>query len=761
MNQPHDNRTKEALKYHSRNRPGKIEVTSTKPCVTASELSLAYTPGVAAPCLEISKNPEDAYKYTSKGNLVGVISNGSAVLGLGNIGPLAGKPVMEGKGILFKRFADIDVFDLEINESTVDGMVRTIKALEPTFGGINLEDIKAPECFEVEQQLIKELNIPVFHDDQHGTAIIASAALLNALTIIKKSINNIKIVFSGAGAAAMATANLIIELGANPLNITMCDSKGVIFKGRQDGMNKYKEKFALETKNRTLKDAIKNADVFMGLSGPNILNQEMIKLMSKTPIVFAMSNPTPEIFPEEVLAANKNAIVATGRSDYPNQVNNVLGFPFIFRGALDVRATEINLEMKLAAVYALANLAKEEVPDEVKLAYQNENFSFGRDYLIPKPFDTRVLTAVAPAVAKAAMDSNVAQIQIDDLNEYSSELEAKLGTSAIFMKSIRDNLKFLNRKNKKKLRVAFAEGSNSRVLNAVKMLLEHDLVEPVLLGYKDRVLEEMEKVNFTQHDSIEIITPSMDHRYEEFFLKYHSMKQREGVTIGRSMELMAQRNYFGAMLAREGHVDTFLNGPTQNYPECFIPINNVISTRGNVKAAGIYILIFKQRTIFLADCTVQINPSAQDLCEIAASTAELYKEMLNKEPQISFLSFSNFGSNRHPSAKKVSNAVALCKEQFPNLNCDGEMQADVAMNENILNNLFDFSEIPGPADILIFPDLNSSNISYKLLTQLSEATAIGPLLIPMNNSVNTLARTTTVSEIVNMTVITALMGHKK
>ncbi|MBI2521481.1 MAG: NADP-dependent malic enzyme [Bdellovibrio sp.] len=756
-----DQKYKAALDYHSQGRPGKIEVRSTKPFATSSDLSLAYTPGVAAPCLEIAKNSEDAYKYTAKGNLVAVVSNGTAVLGLGDIGALAGKPVMEGKGILFKRFADIDVFDIEINAPTIEEMVNTVKALEPTFGGINLEDIKAPECFEVERILIEKMNIPVFHDDQHGTAIIASAGFLNALEITKRKISEVKCVFSGAGAAAIACAKLFIHLGVRRENLIMCDSQGAIYQGRTKGMNKYKDEFAVNTYARTLADAFKGADVFIGCSAKGLVSQDMIKSMAKDPIVFAMANPDPEIYPDEVLAVRKDAIVATGRSDFPNQVNNVLGFPFIFRGALDVRATQINMEMKLAAVRALAALAKEDVPDEVKIAYGGENFTFGRNYLIPKPFDRRVLTRVAPAVARAAMESGVAKNPIKDFTEYALHLESRLSSGGEFLRYLRDNLRTLNKQLGRKITLAFAEGEDKKVLQAVKMLNDEGDIEPILLGRKDRISDVMKSIGLEELLGLKVIEPVDDSNYEKYSEDYCIMKQREGVSRAHAYEFMSLPNYFGAMMAMKGHVDAFMNGPSLSYPECFSPLMKVVGTQRGSRSNGIYIMAFKQRVLFFADCTAQINPKADDLSEIAASTAQVFRDIMKREPRVAFLSFSNFGSNEHSEARKVKEAVRLTKQKYPDLICDGEMQADVATNPQIMKNLFSFCTLDKPADILIFPDLNSANISYKLLTQLSEAHAIGPLLVPMAKTVNIIARTASASEIVNMSILTAIMAHKR
>ncbi|MFG1485750.1 NADP-dependent malic enzyme [Halobacteriovorax sp. RZ-2] len=748
-----------ALNYHSMGRPGKIEVVATKPCLTASDLTKAYSPGVAHPCLEIAKNPDDVYKYTAKGNLVAVVSNGSAVLGLGNIGAAAGKPVMEGKGILFKRFADIDVFDIEVEESTVDGMVNVVKALEPTFGGINLEDIKAPECFEIEKQLIEKMDIPVFHDDQHGTAIIAAAGFINALELSKKKIDKVKVVFSGAGAASMACAKLFFHLGVKPENLIMTDSRGVIYKGREDGMNKYKEEFANETDARTLGDAMVDADVFIGCSAKGVLTKDMVKTMAKSPIIFAMANPDPEILPSEVEEVRDDAIMATGRSDFPNQVNNVLGFPSIFRGALDVRARKINEEMKLAAVYALAELAKEEVPDEVKLAYQGEDFKYGKNYIIPKPFDTRVLVRLAPAVAKAAMDTGVARMNIDDLQEYSEHLASRLSASGAFMKTVRDRLASqIKARDGKKVKMVFAEGVNTRILHVAKTLAEGDTIQPILLGHPDDIRAKIKSLNLEDvlDDSIEIIRPRKAPNFKEFYTEYCEMKQREGVSLNAAEDLMIQENFYGSMMVKKGLADAFIAGPTLNYSDCLKPALSVIGAQAGKKAAGVFILVFKDRVLFLADTTVQPDPSAEDLVEIAKSTQHLYKSLMRREPRIAFLSYSNFGDSKLPGAKKMKTATKLAKEKYPELKIEGEMQADVAVNANIMDHLFDFSELGGSADILIFPELNSANISYKLLAQLSEASAIGPILAPMNQTVNIIQRTASIKEIVDSCRLTAL-----
>ena len=748
---------KSALEYHMQGRPGKIEIVSTKSTIGSSDLAKAYSPGVAWPCLEISKNPDDVYKYTAKGNLVGVISNGSAVLGLGNIGPAAGKPVMEGKGILFKKFADIDVFDIEIDEDSVEGMVRVIKSLGPTFGGINLEDIKAPECFEVEEQLKEIMDIPVFHDDQHGTAIIACAGFLNALEITGKKIQDVKVVFSGAGAAAVACARLFKSLGVPSKNLMMCDSKGVIYKGRAEGMNKYKDEFAIDTQARTLADAMKNADAFMGVSARGVLTKDMVKTMAKKPIIFAMANPEPEIYPDEVAEVRDDAIMATGRSDFPNQVNNVLGFPFIFRGALDVHASAINEEMKIAAVRAIAELAKQEVTEEVRLAYGNEDFTFGPNYIIPKPFDSRVLTTVTPAVAEAAMKSGVARKEISDLREYAANLQNRLGTTASFMKSLRDRLTATVNKRGNKIKMAFAEGANTRILQAAKILQEEGRIEPILLGNKKQILAKMDHLGLSDSLSdLEIIQPNESKYFEDFYRQYSAASQRNGVSLYHAEDVMVQENYFGSMLVKNNLVDSFIAGPTLDYASNLMPIVNVLGTKDSSRSSGIYIMVFKNRVLFLTDCTSQINPSSEDLAEIAANSAELFRFLMKREPRVSFLSFSNFGSNKHPEARKVRRAVSVTKSRYPNMIVDGEMQADVAVNKNILDKLFDFHTLSGETDILVFPDLNSANISYKLLSQLSEANAIGPILVPMNGAVNIIQRTAPVAEIINMCNLTAL-----
>lgn len=743
----------EALNYHSEGRPGKIAVTPTKPTLTSHELSLAYSPGVAIPCMEIARDEEEVFKYTAKGNLVGVISNGSAVLGLGNIGALAGKPVMEGKGVLFKKFADIDVFDIEVNESTVEGMVKVVEALEPTFGGINLEDIKAPECFEIEKQLVEKMNIPVFHDDQHGTAIIASAAFVNAVELVGKKIEDLKVVFSGAGAAALACANLFFKMGVRRENLFMCDSKGVIYQGREKGMNKYKDEIAVETKHRTMADAINGADAFIGCSMKGLLTKEMVKTMAKDPIIFAMANPDPEILPEEVAEVRDDAIMATGRSDYPNQVNNVLGFPFIFRGALDVRARKINDEMKLAAVHALADLAREEVPEDVKRAYGNEEFKFGRSYLIPKPFDKRVLTRVAPAVAKAACETGVAKLPIDDFEAYAGELAARLGVGQAFMKSLRDRI---DTKNKPK--IVYAEGQHTKILKAVNTIVQEGRIEPILIG-DPKVIKEKAELNQLYHlDKVEIIRPDQDERLGEFTDFFYNRRQRKGISKGYASELMEQGNYFGSMLVRKGYADGMVTGAARTYPECFKPVMQIIGTVKRKHAAGIIILVLKNKVMFLADCTVQFNPDAESLANTAVDTAQLYRYFTGSEPKVAFLSFSNFGSTNHPETVKMAKAAELAKELDPTLICEGEIQADVAVNKNLQEEMFPFNKLEGGADILIFPNLSAANIAYKLVSELGDADIVGPILAPLQKSINIVQRTSSVTQIINNSTLTAFMS---
>ena len=737
---------KDSLEYHSSGRKGKIEVISTKPCQTAADLSLAYSPGVAQPCLAIQQNPEDAYKYTAKGNLVAVVSNGTAVLGLGNLGALAGKPVMEGKGILFKRFADIDVFDIELDTENPDEIIKACQLLEPTFGGINLEDIKAPECFYIEETLKKTMKIPVFHDDQHGTAIISSAALINALELVGKKIEDIRIVVNGAGASANSCAKLAIALGVKPNNMIMCDTKGVIYKGRIEGMNPYKELFAADTHFRTLEEAAAGADVLFGLSAKGAFTKEMVASMAPNPIIFAMANPDPEITPENAHATRTDVIIATGRSDYPNQVNNVLGFPFIFRGALDVRATCINEDMKLAAVKALANLAREEVPDSVCKAYGNKKFSFGRDYIIPKPFDPRVLLHVAPAIAQAAMDSGVARQPIEDMAKYIEHLESTQGKSKETMRHI------INKAKSDPKRIAFPEGDNEKILRAAQILVEEGIAQPILIGDLKKITKKMADLNLDLN--VPIIDPADSDLTEPYADELYTLRQRKGLTRSEAERIMRRksRTHFGCMMVHMGDADTLIGGIDTHYPETIRPALEVIGKqKGLASVHGLYMMVFKKGVYFMADTTVSIDPTAEELAETAILAAEKAR-MLDIEPRVAMLSFSNFGSVNHPQTRKVKRAVEIVKDRAPELVVDGEMQSDTAVVSELLEG-FTFSKLKSPANILVFPDLSSGNISYKLLHHLGGADAIGPILMGMSKPVHVLQRGDDVDDIVNMAAI--------
>lgn len=742
----------EALDYHSEGKPGKIEVVPTKPYHSQRDLALAYSPGVAEPCLKIDKKKEDVYKYTAKGNLVAVISNGTAVLGLGDIGPEASKPVMEGKGLLFKIFADIDVFDIEVDCKDVDSFVNTVKAIAPTFGGINLEDIKAPECFEIENRLKEELDIPIMHDDQHGTAIISSAALLNALEIAEKKIEDIKIVVSGAGASAMACVKLYLALGAKLENIVMLDRKGVI---RKDSPNltKHKEMFASSRDIRTLEEAMKDADMFLGLSKADILNKKMIQSMAENPIVFALANPNPEIPYKEAMAARKDIIMATGRSDHPNQVNNVLGFPFIFRGALDVRATGINEEMKLAAVKAIAEIAKEPVPEEVNEAYDSRNLSFGREFIIPKPMDPRLLIAIAPAVAKAAMDSNIAQKPITDWGEYDLELSKRLGLDNKLIKNMTE------RAQRKPQRLVFAEADNYRVLKAAQIVKDENIAIPILLGSLERITPLIEENNL-ELDGVQIIDPKAP-ELRETRIKYGDVlfekRQRRGVTQYEARHKMRDRNHFGAMMVEQGDADAFISGITRNYPETIRPALQVIGTQKGVnKIAGMYILITKNGPLFFADTTINVNPSARDLADITALTAKSV-ERLKISPRIAMLSFANFGSSEFEESRKVAEAVKILHEEHPEIVVDGELQANFALSKELMKEKFPFSKLVNKkVNVLIFPNLSAGNIAYKLVQEIGEQEAIGPILLGLNKPVHILQLGSSVREIVNMATIAAV-----
>jgi malate dehydrogenase (oxaloacetate-decarboxylating)(NADP+) len=748
-------RKQDALDYHSQGRRGKIEVVSTKPCATQRDLSLAYTPGVAEPCREIAANPDDAYKYTAKGNLVGVVSNGTAVLGLGDIGPLAGKPVMEGKGVLFKRFADIDVFDIELNSHNPDDIIKAVQMLEPTFGGINLEDIKAPECFYIEEELKKVMNIPVFHDDQHGTAIISGAALVNALEVVGKKIDRVKVVFSGAGAAGMACARLYEKLGVRHENILFVDTKGVLFKGRTEGMNKYKEYFASDTNARTFAEAMKGADVFCGVSAKGIVTKDMVKSMADNPIVFAMANPDPEITYEDAVSVRDDLIMATGRSDYPNQVNNVLGFPFIFRGALDVRATAINDEMKIAASHALAKLAKEDVPDSVIRVYGGKRIEFGRDYIIPKPFDPRVLLWETVAVAQAAMDTGVARIPIADMEAYKDSLEARLGRTREMMRF------YILKAQKAPKRIVFPEGQEDKILRAANIIVEEKIATPILLGSRTIISQKISELGLDLED-VEVINPKKSPKFEEYVSGYFELRKRKGITRYVAERHMKTNNEFGMMMVRNGDADGLISGLTQHYPDTVRPALQIIGTKDGVRRiAGLYMLIFKNQTLFIADATVNIEPTAEDLAEIALLTAERVKR-IDVVPRIAMLSFSNFGSTQHPLTEKVRKATEIIKQRDPNLIVDGEMMADTAMSSEMLNELYPFSTLKEPANILICPDLTSANIAYKLLSRVGGASAIGPILLGIRRPVYLLTPGVEVNDIVNITAMAVFASqHEK
>jgi malate dehydrogenase (oxaloacetate-decarboxylating)(NADP+) len=739
----------DALEYHEQGRKGKIQVIPTKPTATQLDLSLAYSPGVAWPCKEIEKDPLLAYQYTAKGNLVAVISNGTAVLGLGNIGALAGKPVMEGKGVLFKRFADIDVFDLEVATEDPEELIRTVRLLEPTFGGINLEDIRAPDCFEIERRLKAEMNIPVFHDDQHGTAIISGAALLNALVVTGKRIEDVRIVFSGAGAAALSCAKLYEKLGARRENIVVCDSNGVVFKGRTKGMDPYKAEFAVPadtTELRTLADALAGADVFIGLSVAGVMTADMVRSMARDPIVFAMANPDPEIPYEEARAARPDVIVATGRSDYPNQVNNVLCFPFIFRGALDVRATDINDAMELAAVRALAELAREDVPDAVLKAYGLDTLRFGREYLIPKPFDYRVLLRVPPAVARAAMESGVARVPIADFEAYRRRLETLISRRLELMHGLIDRAK------RDPKRVVFPEGEHDKILRAAKILVDEGIAHPILLARREVIADKLEALDLSE-SKVTIIHNESSEKFAQYAERFHDIRRRDGVTLEDARKRMRMRNYFGTMMLEAGDADGLISGLTQSYPETIRPALQIIHTREGVeRVSGAYILILQDRLFFLADTTVNIDPKPDELAEIALLTVE-FARRFGVVPRVAMLSFSNFGSNNHPSARKVRKAVEIVRGLDPDLEVDGEMQADTAVFEAILQENYPWSRLQGPANVLIFPELQSANIAYKLIWRLANAEAIGPILLGMAKPVHVLQSGLEVSDIVNMAAL--------
>jgi malate dehydrogenase (oxaloacetate-decarboxylating)(NADP+) len=748
----------EAREYHSSHPAGKVEVNSSKPCNTDKALSLAYSPGVAAPCKDIAKDPEKVYDYTTKGNLVAVITNGTAVLGLGDIGPLASKPVMEGKGVLFKLFANINVFDLELKTSSVDEFCAAVRTLEPTFGGINLEDIKAPECFEIEERLKKEMNIPVFHDDQHGTAIISGAALLNACEITGRKMSDIVVVMNGAGAASISCAKIFIALGLKRDHLLMCDSKGVVYKGRKEGMNKYKEEFAVETPHRTLTEALKGADCFVGLSVAGAMTIDMLKSMAPKPIVFAMANPDPEIDPPVARAARPDVIMATGRSDYANQVNNVLGFPFIFRGALDVRATQINEEMKLAAVHALAKLAREDVPERVSQAYGGQHFTFGPEYIIPKPFDPRVLLWVTPAVAKAAMASGVARKPITDFQAYHDRLESFQGAKTSFVRSVMNRVKNQAKaRNEKVPLVIFPEGSSTKVLKAMHVIVQEGIVRPVLLGYPEQIRARMDELGIGELKTIPIVQPSQHPKFAVYADKLYQMRQRKGINWREAERLMANPDYFAAMAVEMGDADGMVTGATQNYAECVRPIFQTIGSGKRGTASGLNLVIFKNKMLFFADTTVNINPSAQQCATIAIHAARV-AEYFRIQPRIAMLSYTSF-SSKGDTPRKMMEAAQIVKKHYPHYIVDGEMQADAAVNPDIIERIFPFCQIKNGANILIFPNLDAGNISYKLVQQLGGAEVIGPFLMGVRKPANVLQRTCTVDDIVNTVALTALQAQ--
>ncbi|MCU0422360.1 MAG: NADP-dependent malic enzyme [Bacteroidia bacterium] len=745
----------DALKYHSKGRPGKIAVVPTKPTNTKRDLSLAYSPGVAEPCIAIAENKEDVYKYTAKGNLVAVISNGTAVLGLGDIGPEASKPVMEGKGVLFKIFADIDVFDIEINTKDTEEFIKTVKAISPTFGGINLEDIKAPECFEIESRLKEELDIPIMHDDQHGTAIITGAGLLNALELVGKRIEDVKVVFNGAGASAMSCAKIFLSLGVNKDNLIMCDSKGVI---RKDIPNLDESKlfFATDHPVTTLTEAMKNADVFVGLSKGNVVTKEMVRSMANDPIVFALANPDPEISYQDALDSRPDIIIATGRSDHPNQVNNVLGFPYIFRGALDVRATKINEEMKLAAVHALAQLTKEPVPEIVNMAYNEKNISFSRTYIIPKPLDPRLITTVSPAVAKAAMESGVAKGTINDWEAYHNELLNRLGKESNFIRVIGSKA----RKNPK--RVVFAEADNYKILRAAQIVKDEGLAIPILLGDKQKIQDILDE-NMIKLKDVQIINPLEEEaKRAQFAALFYEKRQRKGITLYEANKLMRDRNHFAPMMVETGEADAMISGLTKNYPSTIRPALQILGKEEGInKVAGMYVMLTNQGALFFSDTTVNKDPNVDDVVDITKLTYDAVKKF-NINPSIALLSYSNFGSADGNTPNKMAQAREILKQRYPFMVVDGDIQANIALNQKMLKENFPFSELcDSPVNTLIFPNLSAGNIAYKLLQQAGGAEAIGPVLLGLKKSAHVLQLGSSVREIVNMVIIAVVDAQSK
>lgn len=750
-------RKEDALEYHSKGRPGKIEVVSTKETKTQRDLALAYSPGVAEPCLEIAANPDDVYKYTAKGNLVAVISNGTAVLGLGDIGPEAGKPVMEGKGLLFKIYADIDVFDIELNVKDPEQFIQVVKALEPTFGGINLEDIKAPECFEIETRLKQELSIPIMHDDQHGTAIISGAALLNALDIVGKNIADVKFVISGAGASAISCCKIYLALGANVENMYMFDSKGLIIKSRTD-LDSHKQQFAQNSADMSLAEAMQGADVFIGLSKGGVVSQDMVKGMAAKPIVFALANPTPEISYDEAVAARPDVVMATGRSDYPNQVNNVLGFPYIFRGALDVRASAINEEMKLAAVKALAALAKEPVPDIVNVAYNDHSLQYGPNYIIPKPMDPRLLVTVSMAVARAAIDSGVARKPITDWTAYEHELYSRLGSDDIVLRSV------INKAKQSVKRVVFSEAENIKILKAAQIVKDEGIAQPILLGNVGKIQRMIAENNLHLED-VEIIDPKSDEQeatrnaYGELFFEE---RQRKGVNLYEAKKMMRERPYFGCMMVRQGQADALVSGLTRKYPLTIRPALEIIGMEeGAGRVAGLYLMLTKRGPLFFADTTLNFNPTEDQLVDITLLTAKAV-ERFNIKPRIAMLSYSNFGSTPSAESHAVSNAVARIKAMHPELVIDGEVQAGVAFDQELLKENYPFSDlVNGAPNVLIFPNLAAGNIAYHLLQEVGGAEAVGPILLGLRKPVYVLQLGSTVRQIVNIVAIAAMEAQVK
>ncbi len=743
----------DALDYHSSGRPGKIAVVPTKPLNNQRDLSLAYSPGVAKPCLEIEKRPEDAYKYTAKGNLVAVVTNGTAVLGLGNIGALAGKPVMEGKGNLFKQFADLDVFDLEVGSEDPEDVIRFCQLLEPTVGGINLEDIRAPDCFYIEETLRKTMKIPVFHDDQHGTAIISGAALLNALEVAEKDIADVRVVFSGAGAAAISTAEHYVRLGVQRENILLTDRAGVIYKDRPGTMDPYKARFANVTNARTIAEALVGADVFVGLSVAGAVSGEMIATMAERPIVFALANPDPEILPDAIRAVRDDAIIATGRSDYPNQVNNVLGFPFIFRGAIDARATEVNEAMKMAATRALASLAKEDVPESVSRLYGLKSVKFGADYLIPFPFDPRVLLWVAPAVAWAAVASGATE-KFMDLEEYREQLEARLGRAKGIMRGI------INRALRNPKRVVFPEGTDTRIIRAARQVADEGIAYPILLGQREAI-ERVARENAISLDEITVEEPSTSPRRETYIDYLWARRQRKGLSRGEADQLLFNANYFGSVMVAHGDADALVSGVNMQYPETIRPALQVIGAHPKAEVvSGLYMLVFDKHVIFCGDTTVNIDPTAEQLARIAYSTGRIVRTF-GLTPRIAMLSFSNFGSVNHAEAKKVARAVELLRARDPGLMVDGEMQADTALDQEIMKSAYPFSTLTERANVLIFPNLSAGNIAYKLLNHLGGATAVGPILVGMNRPVHVLEFGADVQDIVNMAAVAVMDAQER